>query len=171
VWLLASAALAAGVAIVVPTDDSELPPAGPAQLESAARDAECVLRRDAGSSDPAAVDVMQPPTFGPPGPTAEPDVYTQSPSPRELVGALRRGVVVVQYRPLLSPAEIRDVRRRFADAMSETIVTPDATGMRYAVAVTAWSRLLGCPRVAREVLDVAAAFHGEYAGMGPDAEP
>lgn len=170
VWLLAGATLAALVALVVPSD-SEVPPEGPVGLERAARDAECMLRRDAGSSDPATVDVMQPPTFGPPGATAEPGVYTRSPSSQELVGALRRGVVVVQYKPRLRDAQVDDVRERFEDVMSETIVTPDDTGMRYAVAVTAWSRLLGCPRVASDVLDVAGEFHAEYVGTGPEANP
>lgn len=170
VWLLASAAVAVAVALVVSTD-SALPPEEPAELETAARDADCVLRRETGAEAESTVDVMQPPTFGPPGAMAAPGVYTRSPTPEQLVGALRRGVVVVQYRPQLARSQVAGVLRQFAEGQDATIVTPDATGMRYAVAVTAWSRLLGCAGIAPDVLRVASEFRDEYANTGPDASP
>lgn len=168
VWLLASAVVALVVALAV-RSESGLPSEDPIELETAAREAECVLRRETGAAEDSTVDVMQPPTFGPPSQMAAPGVYTRSPSPDQLVGALRRGLIVVQYRPRLAPAQVEVLRRAFADLRETTVITPDATGMRYAVAVTAWTRLLGCSRIAPDVARVARAFHGEYADTGPDA--
>lgn len=168
-WLSAAAIVVVTVALVMGSGP-EPPPSSPAQLERAARGADCTLRRDAGSSSRTTVEVMQPPTFGPPGPAAEPGIYSRSPSPRELVGALRRGTIVVQYRPDLGRRVVTLLRREFGRPPPATIVTPDATGMRYAVAVTAWTRLLGCAAVTDDALEVAHGFEALYRNTGPEAE-
>ncbi len=168
VWLLATAAVAVVIALAVNTDE-DLPEQDPVELETAARDGGCVLRRETGATDASTVGVMQPPTFGPPAEMAAPGVYTTPPPPENLVGALRRGIVVVQYRPHLPRNELAALRRTFRPLLEDTIVTPDGTGMRYAVAVTAWSRLLGCPRVDADTLELGVAFQREYAGSGPDS--
>ena len=131
----------------------------------------CVVRRDTGAATPSAVRVMQPPTVGPRATPASVGVHRRPPSPAALVGALRRGYVVVQYRPSLERDVVRTLEREFGRGTPPTVVTPDGTGMRFAVAVTAWSRLLGCSSAEGDVLDAAQDFRRRYAGVGPDARP
>lgn len=60
------------------------------------------------------------------------------------------------------------------------ILTPDPTGMRYAVAATAWSgdptpngtgHVLGCPTFHRGVFDAIRAFREEHRSNGPEPVP
>ncbi len=168
-WLAAGVVLAAGVLIAVRSvTDSQ---------HEARRDVvtgagtPCVERRDAGPADRAAVRVMQPPTFGPPAQPARAGTYVRSPRPEALVGALRRGVVVVQYQPRLRRHLVERIEREFGEAQHETVITPDATGMRYAIAVTAWRRMLGCSSLDSNAVRAASEFTRRYAGSGPDAGP
>jgi hypothetical protein len=48
-----------------------------------------------------------------------------------------------------------------------TIVAPNATGMRFALAVTAYHHLLGCPRYSPRVLDAVRLFRGRFLGSRP----
>jgi hypothetical protein len=75
--------------------------------------------------------------------------------------------VVVQYRAGSKWRTIRRVRGAVALAAIRAIVTPDRTGMRYAVAATAWGRLLGCPRVSGAALLAIQAFVARYAAHDP----
>jgi hypothetical protein len=43
--------------------------------------------------------------------------------------------------------------------------------MPYAVAVTAWTQLVGCPKYDEGVLDVIRDFRDTYRGNGPEAVP
>ena len=135
----------------------------------AAQQAGCVLRTDAGATSARDLDVMQPPTFGPPAVPAATGVYTRAPRTTAVVGSLRRGTVVLQYRAGTPRQTVNELRRLVALAPFASIVTPDRTGMRYAVAATAWGRLLGCPRVNRSTLVALRTFAGRYQGRGPDA--
>ena len=112
---------------------------------------------------------MQPPTFGPRAVPAAAGVYTRAPRTAAVVGSLRRGTVVLQYRAGLSRPSVLALRRLFAPAPFALIVTPDRTGMRYALAATAWGRLLGCPRMSHSALVAVHAFAMRYRGRGPDA--
>jgi hypothetical protein len=135
----------------------------------AAQRAGCVLRVDAGGAVGRDLDVMQPPTFGPPATPAAAGVYRRAPRTEAVVGSLRRGTVVLQYRSGTPRRTVQDLRRMGSLAPFAAIVTPDRTGMRYAVAATAWGRLLGCPRVNGSTLVAVRAFAVRYKGRGPDA--
>ena len=166
-WVLAVAAAVVLARLVVG------PPGHVAAVDPvalAAQRAGCVVRSDAGGATAGALDVMQPPTFGPPSAPAAAGVYSRAPRTEAVVGSLRRGVVVVQYRSGTSRRTVDDLRRLVSRAPFESIVTPDRTGMRYAVAATAWGRLLGCPRAGRRALDAIRAFALRYRGRGPDAK-
>ena len=175
-WLLAGC-LAAGAVVTAVRGPSE--PSGPtaeprpAAVETpAARPAGgCVVRRDSGRGTRSALRVIQPPTLGPPATPARLGVHTRPPRPAALVGALRRGYIVVQYRPSLDREVVRTLHREFGRGGPPTVVTPDATGMRFAIAVTAWSRLLGCPSADERSRAAAQEFRRRYAGVGPDAGP
>jgi hypothetical protein len=157
-WLVATFVLVAGLIAVLGGDDH----AG--GLVGQASRAGCVLRRDEGSPPPLAQDVQRPPTFGPSTIAAEPGIYLRSPSSAALVGALRQGIVVLQYQPRLDPAEIQALQREARESPDKVILTPDRSGMPYLVAATAWRRLLGCPRLDGEVLRAVHAFVGRYEG-------
>lgn len=174
VWLLGGCLAAALVVASVRGGTSD--PAPGERPSRAARSTPtaapgCVIRRDEGATTPSAVRVMQPPTVGPPATPAPVGVHRRPPSPAALVGSLRRGYIVVQYRPSLGRDIVRTLEREFGRGDPPTVVTPDGTGMKFAVAVTAWSRLLGCSSTGGDVLDAAQDFRLRYAGAGPDARP
>jgi hypothetical protein len=111
---------------------------------------------------------QRPPVAGRPSAAAPTGVYSSSPPVAGLVGALRRGVVVVQYRPGLSGTAVQELRRAFGSTSGLRIVTPDATAMRYVVAGTAWGRFIGCRRIDPSVISALARFATRYQGSGPD---
>jgi Protein of unknown function (DUF3105) len=161
-WLAISGVAAALGLLAVRTISPDTTPPRRTGPFAAVRD-RCVLTRDAGA--------QRPPVTGPPSAGARPGVYRSSPPPQDLVGALRRGVVVVQYRPGLTAQAVVTLRTAFDLALQPTIVTPDATSMPYAVAGTAWGRLLGCRRFDGAVLAALRRFARRYGGQGPDSRP
>jgi len=165
-WV-AAVAVAVGVARILSADAQPVSNVDPVML--AAEQAGCVVRSDAGGATPGDLDVMQPPTFGPPAAPAATGVYTRAPRTEAVIGSLRRGIVVLQYRAGTPRRMVVELRRLVALAPFASIVTPDRTGMRYAVAATAWGRLLGCPRASRKALVAVHAFAMRYRGRGPDA--
>ncbi len=114
---------------------------------------------------------QRPPVAGRPASPAPTGIYGTSPSATRLVGALRRGVVVVQYRPGISGNDVERLRRAFGSRAGLRIVTPDATAMPYVVAGTAWGRLIGCRRLDAKVMSALFQFAARYQGTGPDARP
>jgi hypothetical protein len=125
----------------------------------------CVLEDPHGRS----AHVTEPPVGGPPARPTAAGSYT-SPQPRDrLVGALRRGAVVIQYEPRLDAADVAALERSFARDGRKLILAPDGTGMTFRVAATAWGRLLGCSKVNGTVLRALRTFAARYEGSGPDA--
>jgi hypothetical protein len=165
-WV-AAAAVAVALARIVSDTPRTVRPADPVTL--AAQRAGCVLRTDAGGAIGRDLDVMQPPTFGPPATPAATGVYHRPPRTAAVVGSLRRGTVVLQYRSGTPRRTVEELRQMAAVAPFASIVTPDRTGMRYAVAATAWGRLLGCPRVTGSTLVAMRTFAVNFHGRGPDA--
>ena len=171
-WLLAAFIAAGAVVVAVRgASDSDPPRRAGVERPADAINTSCVVRRDTGRVTPSALGVMQPPTLGPPSRPAAPGIHTRPIPSTALVGALRRGFIVVQYRPSLRPALVRRLRQEFGSGDPPTIVAPDATGMRFAVAVTAWSRLLGCASASEDTLTAGQEFRRRYAGTGPDVRP
>lgn len=164
-WL-AGAAVVAGIAIVLLDDgepeDVSLPPIRETQLVDAARKAGCELRRarPRERTDPA-VD----------GPAASQAAnagfYDETPDTGSLVAALRRGVIVIHFRPDLDGERVAELREVQEAAPNGTIVTPNST-MAFEVATTAYRRLLGCPRATDASMEAALLFRGRFLGSGPD---
>jgi hypothetical protein len=167
-WILAAAVLALlGIAVV----DGGGDPPRRSELDIAVLSAGCVLREDIGRLPETDLDVGQPPTFGPSDRPAAPAVYRAAPPPRRLAAALRRGIVVLQYRRAVARTAVSELELILREDPQRSIVTPDGTGMRYAVAATAWRRLLGCPRATPAALTATRLFVARYRGQGPDASP
>ena len=169
-WLLASAAIVVAVAALLESERSSRPQdAQRAKLVVAAERAGCVLRTDAGGAPALMLDVSKPPTFGPARPAAADGVYTARLPIERIVGALRRGAVVVQYRGFLDGRAKAALRLAVSGAPG-VIVAPDGTGMPYRVAATAWRRVLGCPSLNPDALSALRVFRDRYRGvLGPEA--
>jgi hypothetical protein len=168
VWLAAGAVVAATLLVAMRGDGVDdaaqisLPPVRQTELATAADTAGCLLR--AGSRRARNEPVVE----GAAAPPAAAQYYESPPAAASLVGAMRRGIVVISYRPELAP-EHRDRLRVLQRAVpSGTIVAPNAA-MPFVIAVTAWRRLLGCRRVGAGTLDAMRLFLGRFVGSGPDS--
>ena len=93
--------------------------------------------------------------------------YAETPPRGTLIAALAAGSVVIQYRPALAVGQRTLLERLYARDKAALILTPDATGMQPPVAVTAWRRVLACPRVSQGTLDAIAEFRDRFRGRGP----
>lgn len=165
-WLVAAAVLL-GVLLAVTADDQpdavSVPPVHETELDLAARKAGCELRRVRDG------DHLNPPVVGGVGATpARPGIYDTSPGAAELLAALRGGVVVIQFRGL--DGDDVDLLQSVQEAVPDgTIVAPNDTAMPFAVAVTSYRRLLGCPQLSDASIDAIQLFRGRFVGSGPDA--
>jgi hypothetical protein len=164
-WVVA-AAVVIGVLLAVIDDDKphevSLPPVHETELDKAAREAGCELHRARDGER------LNPPVAGGIGAIpARPGVYETSPGASALIAALRDGVIVIQFRGLESDevSLLHTVQEAVPDG---TIVAPNDTGMPFAVAVTSYRRLLGCPRMSDESIDAIQLFRGRFVGSGPD---
>lgn len=156
-WAAVTAALAVAVIALVDGDESvTLPPVEAIDLTAAARSAGCVLRRG-DRFDPSV------PISGSPGRRAEPGFY-EDPLPADaLVGALRRGIIVIHYQRDLPGGTVSELRVVQRALPTGTIVTPNDE-MRFTVAATAWRRGLGCSGVTDSTVDALRLFRGRYIG-------
>jgi hypothetical protein len=166
-WLVA-AAVVIGIVLAMfegePTGEISLPPVHDTELDQAAREAGCELHRVRGGErlNPAVVG-----GFG--AMPARPGVYEKSPGAPALLAALRDGVIVIQFRGLDS--EDVELLRAIQEAVPDgTIVAPNETAMPFAVAVTAYRRLLGCPDLSEQSIDALQLFRGRFVGTGPDVD-
>jgi hypothetical protein len=100
---------------------------------------------------------------------AAPGVYTKPLRTAALTAAVRHGIVVIQFRPGLDDEPVQELEQLQAAVPRGTIVVPNATGMSFALAVTAYHRLLGCPRWTSGALDAVQLFRGRFLGSGPEA--
>jgi hypothetical protein len=165
-WLV-GAGLAVGLVFAVFGDgdsgEVSLPPVHATELEQAAADGRCELRRARPGEQ------LNPPVDGPAA--ARPAVagFYEHPLPAQsLVAAQRNGIVVIQFRANLGDEIKRQLQKLQAAVPKGTIVAPNGTGMRFGIAVTAYRRLLGCTHISEQVLDAVRLFRGRYLGGGPD---
>ena len=160
------AAVVAGVAVMLLDDgeaeDVSLPPIRETQLIDAARRAGCELRRARRRQ------LTDPAVDGPAAPqAADAGFYEDTPDSGSLVAALRRGVIVIHFRPDLDGERVDELREVQEAAPNGTIVTPNST-MAFEVAATAYRRLLGCARATDASMEAALLFRGRFLGSGPD---
>lgn len=161
-WLLTGAAAAALIIVLIhQDDDARVPPVRQTELGIAARAGGCELR--AGTRTVRGL----PRVDGPAAPPARPAVYRNALAEPALVGAMRRGVVVIHYRPGLAERRISELEELQEDMPVGTILAPNG-GMRFAIAVTSYRRRLACRAVRPATLDAVQLFRGRYVGSGPD---
>lgn len=167
VCLAIGAAVAGVVVAILGGSDrgtqATLPPVRETQLVKAVEASGCELRRARGREQ------LTPPVDGPPGTPARPRFYEDAPPLEKLTAALRRGVIVIYYDDGVDGERLELLRSLQMVVPTGTIVAPDATGMPYEVAVTAYRRLLGCERFTDTTIDAIRLFHGRFIGLGPDS--
>jgi hypothetical protein len=84
-----------------------------------------------------------------------------------LRAALRHGTVVLRYRPGLTKELVSKLLAIQKTIPRATILAPGTRRMRDAVEMTAYRRLLACPRLSTEGIDALRLFQGRYLGSGP----
>jgi hypothetical protein len=168
VWLVASAA-AVGLVFAIfggsgDDDTVSVPPVRETQLVSAAGRNRCVLR----SAQPG--ERLNPAVDGPAGVRpARPGFYDKPVATAELTAAVRRGVIVIQFRQGLDDEAVEALKTLQTAIPAGTIVAPNATGMPFQLAVVGYRRLLGCPHFTTRALDAVQLFRGRFLGSGPES--
>jgi hypothetical protein len=167
VWLVAAAA-AVGLVFAVfgggDDDTVSVPPVRETELVSAAGRNRCVLRSTQEGER------LNPAVDGPAGGRpARPGFYDKPVATAELTAAVRRGIIVIQFRQGLDDEAVDALKTLQTAIPSGTIVAPNATGMPFQLAVVGYRRLLGCPRFTTRALDAVQLFRGRFLGSGPES--
>lgn len=169
------------VAAKSPGDGAAVP--GPSQrnLQVAAKSAGCVLRNPSISgaqhtSSPGTYNT-NPPTSGPHNPVPALDgIYApgQEPTAAQALHTLEHGRVTVQYARGTPPALVSQLETLVSEPINgkqgyKTLLFQNDTKMPYAVAATAWGRLLGCKTVDKPaIFDAVRDFRTKYVDKGPE---
>jgi hypothetical protein len=169
-------------------DDGSVPEQKITDLNEAVKAAGCELKNVPGRSREHTGDLAEnieystnPPSSGKHYEVpAEDQAYGTAPDAKELVHTLEHGRVIVWFKKNL-PAEQRDnLKALYDEDEYQMVLTPNETGMKYAVAATAWNaepvpngtgRLLGCPKFNDRVYDALRTFKDEHRSNGPEAVP
>jgi uncharacterized protein DUF3105 len=87
-----------------------------------------------------------------------------------LVHTLEHGRIDVQYKPGTPDATVKGLEAFLAeqDDGYHMLLFQNTTGMKYAVAATAWGQLLGCPSMNDKVYDALRTFRERYIDKGPE---
>lgn len=118
-----------------------------------------------------------PPAFGPhaPTPASDGDYAGQgTPTKEMLVHAMEHGRVEIQYRRGLPRCQVNQLEALFNEPDGSfaprqfALLYQNNTAMPYAVAATAWTHILGCPKFNPHVFDALRAFRAKYTLKGPE---
>jgi hypothetical protein len=99
---------------------------------------------------------------------ARPGFYDRAPPAARLTAALRRGVIVIAYRPQVGARGVERLRALQQVVPRGTIGTRGPSAMRNEVQAAAFGRVLGCRRFTDAAVDAVRLFRGRYLGIGPD---
>jgi uncharacterized protein DUF3105 len=117
-----------------------------------------------------------PPTSGNHNPDWYPDgIYDPGNTPRlgMLVHPLEHGRIEVQYKPG-TPSHTEQQLEALLnqnDGGYHMLLFQNTTGMKYAVAATAWGHLLACPQMNDRVFDAIRTFRAAWIDKGPEKVP
>jgi hypothetical protein len=117
-----------------------------------------------------------PPTSGNHNPVWYQDgEYNPGNTPRlgELVHPLEHGRIEIQYKPGTPKQTVQQLESLFTslDDGYHMLLFENTTGMKYAVAATAWGHSLTCPTMNDKVFDAIRAFRTAYINKGPEVVP
>jgi hypothetical protein len=163
-----------------PRDDVEVP--------AAAKAADCELKTFPAKSREHLTDLSQTVKYASKPPTsgrhyqewAEDGAYEDPPDVKELVHSLEHGRVIVWFKKNLPADQRAALKKYYDDDTYQMFLIPDMTGMKYAVAATAWNRdpqpngtgqLLGCMRYSDQMFTAIESFKDENRSRGPEPVP
>jgi hypothetical protein len=162
---------------------AKLPPQQTSDYEAAAKAAGCTLLNPpyegASHSDKefgAGDYKTNPPTSGDHNPEYYDDgIYEPGTTPRlgMLVHPLEHGRIEVQYKkgtPATTVAQLEALLAEENDGY-HMLLFENTTGMDAAVAATAWTHSLTCPKMNDKVFDAIRTFRSRYIDKGPEPFP
>jgi Protein of unknown function (DUF3105) len=95
--------------------------------------------------------------------------FLDTPPANRVVHSLEHGRVAIQYSPELPEEDQLALKGVFDEDRPGVLLFPNAD-MPYDVAVTAWTRMLGCKEYeGAATLDAVRLFRDEFRGKGPEA--
>ena len=102
---------------------------------------------------------------------ADDGIYDEAPSTTRLVHSLEHGRVIFQFAPG-AKAKLRGQLKALAkEDGRHVILTPNATGMPFLVAATAWRHYIGCVRPSDAMFDALRDFKITYRDQAPEQVP
>jgi hypothetical protein len=162
---------------------AKLPPQQTSDYEEAAKAAGCTLSNPAfegathEEKDFKPSDYKtNPPTSG----THYPDWYDDgvyepgtTPNLGKLVHTLEHGRIDVQYKKGTDKATVAKLEALLEEQNDgyHMLLYENTTGMTPAVAATAWTHLLACPKMNDKVFDAIRTFRSRYIDKGPENVP
>jgi hypothetical protein len=158
----------------------KLPEQQVSDVNAAAKAAGCVLQHPAiegrnheDKKFTAADYKTNPPTSGAHFPEWYQDgIYAPGDVPNlgMLVHTLEHGRIDVQYKPGTPKGTVDGLEALLAEQSDgyHMLLFQNTTGMKYAVAATAWGQLLGCPAMNDKVYDAIRTFRERYIDKGPE---
>ena len=162
---------------------AKLPPQQTSDYEEAAKAAGCTLANPAfegathEEKDFKPSDYKtNPPTSGNHNPDWYDDgVYEPGTTPRlgMLVHTLEHGRIDIQYKKG-TPAKTASRLEALVGEMNDgyhLLLFENTTGMEPAIAATAWTHSLSCPRMNDKVFDAIRTFRARYIDKGPETVP
>ncbi|HEX2071042.1 MAG TPA: DUF3105 domain-containing protein [Thermoleophilaceae bacterium] len=173
---------------VLPDGGSYPEPRDDVAVPAAAKAADCELKSYPADSREHLADLSQSVKYASKPPTsgrhyqvaAEDGAYEDPPDVKELVHTLEHGRVLIWFKRSL-PADQRAALKKYYDDDSyQMVLVPDTTGMKYAVAATAWNRdpepngtgqLLGCMKYGDDIFTALESFKDENRSRGPEPVP
>ena len=164
-----------------------IPKAGPnanaAGLKAAANAAGCTVKtygQEGRTHVTTSVKYLtNPPTSGNHYPVpADDGVYDpgNTPPKEHYVHTLEHGRIEIQYKPGTPKATRDQLETLFNEKFKGTpgyhqLLFENNTNMPFAVAATAWTHLLGCPKMNDKVFDAIRAFRDAYVDKAPEQIP
>jgi hypothetical protein len=95
---------------------------------------------------------------------------SSSPNVRNFIHSMEHGRIQIHYSPDLPEEDQLALKGVFDEDPDGILIFPDPN-MPYAVAFTAWTQLVGCPKYTELDLDVLRNFRDTYRGNGPENIP
>ena len=146
-------------------------------LGRAVQAAGCVLQQPkssgAGHTEERVSYRTAPPTSGAHAPAPAHDAANLiAPSPYEsLVHAIEHGRVILWFKPSVAGSVKGALKKLYDQDKPLVILTANPRPMPYAVAATAWTKLLGCRSYNSRVPDALRAFRDAFRLKGPEYVP
>jgi Protein of unknown function (DUF3105) len=91
----------------------------------------------------------------------------------QLVHTLEHGRINIQYKPGTPARTVEELEALYAE-MNEgyhLLLYENTTGMKDAIAATAWTHSLTCPEMNDKVFDAIRTFRARYIDKGPETVP